>query len=230
MKVNEGQHALVKLFTKYRLIIGCALAFASGTTSVFGGMFSRDVYTGQTATPEQSTTDGCASGEECFAAAAFSKERLSNSLTRDHVAALKLERLRKVMEKFPDSLWAKRAGLLSGVTLIDQNPAEAIFYLRAAQRDFPALDDYIRFWIGEALLHLGDPKEAAAMFEGMLQSIPDSNLLNQATLQVGKLGIRLLDALKPFLGWSRASTSMSGSGKLRKLGSGWLLANFGKVN
>ncbi len=186
MKVDEGQHALVKISTTYRLIIGCTLAFMSGTVSVFGGMFSRDVYTGQVASPQESTTDGCASGEECFAAAAFSKERLSNSLAKDHVAALKLERLRRVMEKFPDSLWAKRAGLLSGVTLIDQNPTEAVFYLRAAQRDFPALDDYIRFWIGEALLHLGDPKEAAVMFEGVLQSIPDSNLLNQATLRVGE--------------------------------------------
>jgi hypothetical protein len=83
--------------TKYRLIIGCTLAFASGTASVFGGMFSRDAYMGQVATPQQSTTDGCASAEECFAAAAFSKERLSNSLTRDHVAALKLSALLHVL-------------------------------------------------------------------------------------------------------------------------------------
>ena len=77
--------------------------------------------------------------------AAWPKERLGNVLTRDQVVALKLERLRRVMEQFPASLWAKRAGLLTGVSLIERNPAAALQYLRAAQRDFPVLDDYIRF-------------------------------------------------------------------------------------
>ena len=45
--------------------------------------------------------------------------------------------------------------------LLERNPAVAIQFLRAAQRDFPVLDDYIRLWIGEALLNLGDAKEAA---------------------------------------------------------------------
>ena len=186
MKVNKGRHALVKISTTYRLIIGCTLVFASGIAPAIGGMFSRDAYTGQGAPPQQSTADGCASAEECFTAAAFSKERLNNGVTRDRLAALKLERLRKVIEKFPASLWAKRAGLLSGVILIDQNPASAISYLRAAQQDFPTLDDYIRVWIGEALLQLGDPKEAATMFESLPQAIPDSNLLHHATFRVGE--------------------------------------------
>ena len=56
-------------------------------------------------------------------AAAWPKERLGQALTKDQVVALKLERLRKVMEGFPGTLWAKRAGLLSGVILIDRNPA-----------------------------------------------------------------------------------------------------------
>jgi soluble lytic murein transglycosylase len=90
------------------------------------------------------------------------------------------------MDDFPATLWAKRAGLLTGVILIDRNPAAALPYLRAAQRDFLALDDYIRFWIAEALLRLGDAKEAAGMFEGVLQAVPDSNLLNQVALRAGE--------------------------------------------
>lgn len=184
--MNESRQDPVKISTTYHLIIGCALALTSGVAPVFGGVFSRDASISQGAKPQQSPANSCVSAEECFAAAAFPKEQRVNALSKDQVAALKLERLRKVMEEFPASLSAKRAGLLSGVILIDQNPAAAISYLRAAQRDFPALDDYVRLWIGEALLHLGDPKEAATVFEGVLQAIPDSNLVNQVTLRVGE--------------------------------------------
>lgn len=140
----------------------------------------------QVTTPEPLSIDTCLSAENCFNAAAWPKERLGNVLTKDQVAALKLERLRRVMEQYPASLWAKRAGLLSGVLLIERNPAAAMHYLRAAQRDFPTLDDYVRFWMGEALLHLGDAKEAAVMFESVPQIVPDSNLLNQAALRAGE--------------------------------------------
>lgn len=134
----------------------------------------------------QGTAEPCHSAEDCFTAAAWPKERLGNVLTKDQVAALKLERLRRVMEQFPASLWAKRAGLLSGVLLTERNPAAAMQYLRAAQRDFPVLDDYVRYWMGEALLHLGDAKEAAAMYESVMQAVPDSNLLNVMTLRAGE--------------------------------------------
>lgn len=128
----------------------------------------------------------CESAEACFAAAAQPKERLGNQLTKDQVSALKLERLRVVMERFPGSLWAKRAGVLSGVLLIEPNPAAALPFLRAGQRDFAVLDDYFRLWIGEALLHLGDAKEAAGSFESIGQAVPDSNLLTQAAFRAGE--------------------------------------------
>ena len=130
----------------------------------------------------------CESAEECFAAAAQPKERLGNQLTKDQVSALRLERLRLVMERFPGSLWAKRAGVLSGVLLIEPNPAAAIPFLRAGQRDFAVLDDYLRLWMGEALLHLGDAKEAAGLFESIGPAVPDSNLLTQAAFRAGGPG------------------------------------------
>jgi soluble lytic murein transglycosylase len=136
------------------------------------------------ATVEQA--DACVNAEDCFRAAAWPKERLGNVLTKDQVVAIKLERLRRVMEQFPASLWAKRAGLLTGVTLIERNPAMALQFLRAAQRDFPLLDDYVRFWMGRALSHLDDAKEAAAMFESVLSSVPDSNLANQVAFRAGE--------------------------------------------
>ena len=170
--------------TEPSLIMGCGIllvALIGGGDTAF-----RDAHAAQVEASEQPLAESCTSGEDCFKAAAWPRERLGNVLTRDQVVALKLERLHRVMEQFPASLWAKRAGLLSGVILIERNPAVAIQYLRAAQRDFPVLDDYIRFWMGEALLHLGDAKEAAAMFEAVPQAVPDSNLFNRVTLRAGE--------------------------------------------
>jgi soluble lytic murein transglycosylase len=132
------------------------------------------------------SSDVCRSPEACFAEAAWPKERLGNVLTKDQVVALKLERLRRIMELYPASLWAKRAGLLSGVMLLERNPAAAMQYLRTAQQDFPVLDDYIRLWMGEARLYLGDAKEAAVLFESIPQAVPESYLSTIATLRAGE--------------------------------------------
>jgi soluble lytic murein transglycosylase len=150
------------------------------------GVVCRGVSAAQVAEPDQQQADTCTSAEECFAAAAWPKERFGNVLTRDQVVALKLERLRRVMEQFPASVWAKRSGLLTGVMLVERNPAAALSYLRSAQRDFPLLDDYIRFWMGEALLQLGEAKEAASMFESVLPAVPDSNLATQVTFRAAE--------------------------------------------
>ena len=117
-----------------------------------------------------SESELCETAESCFQAGAMPKERLGNVLAKEQVFSLKLERLQRLMERFPSTLWAKRAGLLSGVLLVDRNPAVSIQFLRGAQRDFSVLDDYIRLWIGEASLHLGDAKQAAEMFESIPQS------------------------------------------------------------
>ncbi|HSA86856.1 MAG TPA: transglycosylase SLT domain-containing protein [Nitrospira sp.] len=175
----------MKTRRKYRSTGGCRLAVAT-CLALWPGGFLSDGHTAQTETLEQSAANGCTTAEECFVSAVWPKERPGHALTKDQVVALKLERLRKVMEAFPATLWGKRAGLLSGVILIERNPAGALPYLRAAQQDFPVLDDYIRFWIGEALLRLGDAKEAASMFEGVPQAAPDSTLLNQVALRAGE--------------------------------------------
>ena len=123
MNTDECRQAIMmKIATKYRSLRGCRLAVASSLALVLGGVFSCDGYAAQVEASEQSTTTGCATAEECFVAAAWPKERLGQTLTKDQVVALKLERLRKVMEGFPGTQWAKRAGLLSGVILIDRIP------------------------------------------------------------------------------------------------------------
>ncbi|MBH0187309.1 MAG: tetratricopeptide repeat protein, partial [Nitrospira sp.] len=153
---------------------------------VAGGLFFYDAQSAPVLDSEKLQADGCGTAEECFTAAAWPKERFGHALTKDQVATLKLERLRRVMEQFPASIWAKRAGLLSGVMLVQRNPTEALTYLRSAQQEFSVLDDYIRFWIGESLLHLGETREAARAFESVLQAVPDSNLLDQVALRAGE--------------------------------------------
>lgn len=134
--------------------------------------------------PDES--ERCEQPEACYQAAALPKERLGKVLTKEQVLALKLERLQRLMERFPATIWAKRAGLLSGVLLLDRNPAVSIEFLRGAQRDFPVLDDYIRLWIGEAMLNLGDAKQAAIMLESIPTAVPDSNILTKAAYRTGE--------------------------------------------
>ena len=131
-------------------------------------------------------SDICERAEDCFQAAALPKERLGKALNKEQVLLLKLDRLQRLMERFPATLWAKRAGLLSGVLLLERNPAVAIQFLRTSQRDFPVLDDYIRLWTGEALLNLGDATQAAGMFESIPQAVPDSYLLTKAAYRAGE--------------------------------------------
>ena len=180
---------------------------------------THDAYTAQVIALDQPNTESCASPEECFLAAVWPRERLGNALTKDQVVALKLERLRKVMEGGAASLWAKRAGLLSGVILADRNPAAALPYLRAAQQDFPVLDDYIRFWIGEVHLRLGEVKEAAAMFEGVSQAVPDSNLLNLVALRAGEAWYRAASCPEA-IAWSLKA--VSGNDKDPQIAQAWL--------
>ncbi|MBA5866324.1 MAG: transglycosylase SLT domain-containing protein [Nitrospira sp. CR1.3] len=133
-----------------------------------------------------SEPESCETAEACFQAGALPRERLGKMMTKEQVLSLKLERLRSLMERFPSTLWAKRAGLLSGVLLVERNPAVSIQFLRGAQRDFPVLDDYIRLWLGEASLNLGDTKQAAGMFESVPLAVPDSNILAKAAYRAGE--------------------------------------------
>ena len=139
-----------------------------------------------TSVAETSENESCDRAELCFQSAAFPKERLGKALTKEEVLTLKLDRLQKLMDRFPSTIWAKRAGLLSGVLLIERNPAAGIQFLRGAQLDFPVLDDYVRLWIGEASLRLGDAKQAAVMFESIPLAVPDSNILTSAAYRAGE--------------------------------------------
>ena len=128
----------------------------------------------------------CESAEECFKSAASIRDNRGPVERRNQVFSFKVERLRMIMERYPASLWAKRAGLLLGVMLIDREPAEAIRYLRSAQRDFPQIDDYLRLWIGDALAKLNDGAEAAQMYQSIHDAVPDTSLAIRSAYRIGE--------------------------------------------
>lgn len=128
----------------------------------------------------------CESAEDCFRAVLVQKGPLDKTTTHEDRLRSKVERLRLVMEQYPGSLWAKRAGLVMGVLLAEREPADAVRFLRAAQRDFPFLEDYIRFWLGESLLKMGDALPAAMLFESVPEAVPDTLLANRVSFRGGE--------------------------------------------
>lgn len=155
-----------------------------------------------------SPPDTCETVEACFQAAALPKERLGKSLNKEQVLSLKLERLQRLREQFPATVWAARAGLLSGVLLLERDPAEALQFLRAAQNDVPLLDDYVRLWIGEALLKLGEGKQAAEMFETIPQAGPNSPLAVKAAYRAGEAWYQTLSC-REVIAWIAKAMALS---------------------
>lgn len=125
----------------------------------------------------------CESAEECFRAAFILTGPLQDRMR------VKVERLHRAQALEPASRWSKRAALLEGLTLTPSAPSETIRLLESVQQDFPHLDDYIRFWTGEAQAKLGEFEQAATLFESIVES-PDSILMARASYRAGDLWYR----------------------------------------
>ncbi|HKN88157.1 MAG TPA: tetratricopeptide repeat protein, partial [Nitrospiraceae bacterium] len=128
----------------------------------------------------------CESAEACYRAALTTEDGTVS--IQDRVRK-KIERLRLVLLREPESVWAKRALLLIGVLSTDADPAEAARQLQTLQFDVSALDDYVRLWRGDALLKLGEASQAAVLFESIAED-PDSILLERASFRAGEAWYR----------------------------------------
>lgn len=135
----------------------------------------------------------CESAEDCYRAALNQVMQAMPSgsapVQGDRVQST-IQRLKAIQERHPGSIWAKRAGLLTGLLLAERDPGDAIFYFKVAQRDMPLLDDYIRFWIADALLALGDALRAAVLLEGIPEAVPDTLLVNRVAFRGGEAWYR----------------------------------------
>lgn len=137
---------------------------------------------------------GCEEAESCFRAALAEQKNVTrsalNGVEGQSKFDLQLDRLHLLMEKHPGSVWAKRAGLVTGVLLRERDPGRAVQFLRSARRDFPLLEDYLRLWMGQALLKLGDIAEAAALMESIREVAPDSPLATRAVFEAAEAWYR----------------------------------------
>ena len=129
----------------------------------------------------------CESAEGCFEAARVPLDPIGS--VRDPVR-IRIERLQVVQERYPGSIWAKRAGLLTALLWIERDPAEAVRVFTIAQRDWPLLEDYIRFWTGESLLKIGDASQAASLFESIPEAVTDTLLTPRALFRSGEAWAR----------------------------------------
>ena len=82
-------------------------------------------------------------------------------------------------------MWGRRAGVRIGLALLGQDPADALQFFRAANQDFPLLKDYIRLWMGEALVGSGAVRRAAKEFQSILELDSPSILKQEALLRAG---------------------------------------------
>ncbi|HVG02969.1 MAG TPA: hypothetical protein VM842_08760, partial [Nitrospira sp.] len=64
----------------------------------------------------------CISAEDCFRSAVAINERSGSLAQREQAIVLKTDQLRSVMDLYPSTIWAKRAGVVLGVLLTDRAP------------------------------------------------------------------------------------------------------------
>ncbi len=130
----------------------------------------------------------CGTAEACFGRALAADAEATSA---DERVARKVERLKQVVERYPETIWARRATLAMGALLTERRPAEALVHLRAVQPYFPLLEDYLRLWIGEALLKSGDLSAAASYLDITPTVVPDTLLGPQINYLAGEAWFRV---------------------------------------
>ncbi len=99
----------------------------------------------------------CQTAEACF------KRALKQKKVGDHASSL--SSFQNVLTQFPGTIWAHRSGLHRGLLLKESAPEEALLNFRQVLAEFPSLQDYINYWMAEALLNHRQPHEAAKLFQ-----------------------------------------------------------------
>ncbi|MCK6492202.1 MAG: transglycosylase SLT domain-containing protein [Nitrospira sp.] len=157
-------------------------AFAAGI--LVSGLFVLAVA--EPPDPRPPTITPCVSAEDCFRSAAALNERTGGAAQREQMFVQKRDQLRRVVDLYPSTVWAKRAGLLLGVLQVERDPAEALKWLRAAQPEIPLLDDYLRFWIADSLIKTNELVQAAELLETIPKAVPNSNLIAKVAYRTGE--------------------------------------------
>jgi len=138
------------------------------------------VLTGAQPLPEPAIPEiSCLEAEACFRHAVFLVDSNPENLE------LPLRRFAAVQEKFPETVWSKRAGFRIGLLLADRDPARALSLLEKASQDFPLLRDYLSLRQALLLSVLERNIEAADLLESVLDSDPSPVFLSDILHQAG---------------------------------------------
>ncbi len=154
----------------------------------------------------QGAIPSCDSAESCFRGALDMEPRSVTSRTPATDIQRKVDRLRVVMERYPESIWAQRATLVAGRWMSESDPAQAVELLEDAEHYLPLLTDYIRFWRAEALVRFGELEKAAALFESIAQEVPGTLLKAPAAYRGGEVWYQASDCSEAILQLGRAVT------------------------
>lgn len=124
----------------------------------------------------------CESPEHCYDLALRPAEAGMTPEDRRHATLTRLETLR---QRYPGSIWATRAAVLTGLLLAEQEPAEAVHLFTTAYKDLHVIEDYLRLWTAEALLRQGEARQAVDLSESIPRAVPDTILGSRAAFLAG---------------------------------------------
>lgn len=120
----------------------------------------------------------CATGEACY-------QEYVDSLMAPSPSVTSTQLLDLLQSKYPDTQWSKRALLRRGYELRHSFPGEALTYLEQSAGEFPALTDYLDFWMGEAYERLENWQEAGRAFLKVSRRESDSLLAGEGRYRAG---------------------------------------------
>ncbi|TFG61040.1 MAG: tetratricopeptide repeat protein, partial [Nitrospirales bacterium] len=105
----------------------------------------------------------CHNPERCFAELLIELDQLDSGSPHSEKAE---EVFHQLATAYGQTVWASRARLRYGHALRTVNPLQAIPLLQSAFSDFPALDDYLHFWLFQAYVNADLWQEATKVVQG----------------------------------------------------------------
>ncbi|HEY5593529.1 MAG TPA: tetratricopeptide repeat protein, partial [Nitrospiria bacterium] len=146
--------------------------------------------------PEKSSASrrDCSSAEDCFNAA------LQRAEDGDRTAAA--ASLRLLPERYPDTLWAKRAGFLLGLWAAENGSPGADALLSQAMSDLPLLEEYGLFYAADGQARRGEFAQAVRTYDRLLRKFPESALAAQASYQKAAALVQAGDCQTALAEWN----------------------------
>ncbi len=124
----------------------------------------------------------CQNPEQCFAGFL---EALDRTPAPSGTSSEPVKYFQQIATKYSGTVWEKRAKLRYGYWLRTSAPLEAIPLLEASLNDYPVLEDYLHFWLGQAYVEADKLHKAAEEFQEFTHRYDESLLQADALYEGG---------------------------------------------